>query len=141
MELFNGSFEKFKRRKEEEKISKVRLLEKQEREEEKLKKIIAKYIRGNEKKANIAKDRQKKLAKLEEHKVVLDKKYKETKFKMEIKEKGDFYPLTVEHITFGYNSDDLLYDDLSFQMLRGERYLIVGENEMCIRDRWMFCSK
>ena len=128
MELFNGSFEKFKRRKEEEKTSKVRLLEKQEREEEKLKKIIAKYIRGKEKKANIAKDRQKKLAKLEENKVVLEKKYKETKFKMEIKERGDFYPLTVEHITFGYNSDDLLYDDLSFQMLRGERYLIVGEN-------------
>ncbi len=128
MELFNGSFEKFKRRKEEEKTSKVRLLEKQEREEEKLKKIIAKYIRGNEKKANIAKDRQKKLAKLEENKVILEKKYKETKFKMEIKEKGDFYPLTVEHITFGYDSDDLLYDDLSFQMLRGERYLIVGEN-------------
>mgnify|MGYP005796603805 FL=1 len=128
MELFNGSFEKFKRRKEEEKISKVRLLEKQEREEEKLKKIIAKYIRGNEKKANIAKDRQKKLAKLEENKVVLEKKYKETKFKMEIQDKGDFYPLNVSHITFGYSSDDLLYDDLSFQMLRGERYLIVGEN-------------
>ena len=128
MELFNGSFEKFKRRKEEEKISKVRLLEKQEREEKKLKKIIAKYIRGNEKKANIAKDRQKKLAKLEENKVVLEKKYKETKFKMEIQDKGDFYPLNVSHIAFGYSLDDLLYDDLSFQVLRGERYLIVGEN-------------
>ena len=128
MELFTGSYEKFKRRKEEEKTSKERLLEKQEREEEKLKKIIAKYIRGNEKKANIAKDRQKKLAKLEENKVVLEKKYKQTKFKMEIQDKGDFYPLTVEHITFSYSLDDLLYDDLSFQMLRGERYLLVGEN-------------
>lgn len=128
MELFTGSYEKFKRRKEEEKTSKIRLLEKQEKEEEKLKKIIAKYIRGNEKKANIAKDRQKKLAKLEENKVVLEKKYKQAKFKMEIQDKGDFYPLTVEHICFGYDIDDLLYNDLSFQMLRGERYLIVGEN-------------
>ncbi len=128
MELFNGSFSKFKRRKEEEKNAKVRLLEKQEREEEKLKRIIAKYIRGNEKKANIAKDRQKKLAKIEKNKVILEKKYKETKFQLEIKEKGDFYPLTIDHITFGYNEDNLLYDDLSFQMLRGERYLIVGEN-------------
>ena len=59
-----------------------RLYEKQVREEEKLKKIIAKYIGGNEKKANIAKDRQKKLAKLEENKVVLEKKQKVANIKI-----------------------------------------------------------
>ena len=128
MELFTGSYEKFLKRKNEEVKAKERILVKQEKEEEKLKKIIAKYIRGNEKKANIAKDRQKKLAKLEQNKVVLDKKYKETKFKMEIQEKGDFYPLKVEHLSFGYQKDSLLFEDVSFQMLRGERYLIVGEN-------------
>ena len=80
MELFNGSFSQFKSRKEEEKNAKVRLLEKQEREEEKLKRIIAKYIRGNEKKANIAKDRQKKLAKIEINKVILEKNIKKQNF-------------------------------------------------------------
>ena len=70
----------------------------------------------------------KKLAKLEKNKVILDKKYKETKFKMEVQEKGDFYPLKVEHLSFEYQKDCPLFEDVSFQMLRGERYLIVGEN-------------
>ena len=128
MELVHGNFAKYKERKEEEQKTKMRLLEKQEKEEEKLKKIIAKYIRGNEKKANIAKDRQKKLAKLEQNKVVLEKEYKRAKFTMTIKEKGDFYPLRIEHLTFGYHPDDLVIDDFSLQMIRQERYVVVGEN-------------
>lgn len=70
MELYPGNYEKYMRIRNERLKTQERLAEKQEREEEKLKKIIAKYIRGNEKKANIAKDRQKKLAKLEENKIV-----------------------------------------------------------------------
>ena len=128
MDLVHGNFAKYKERKEEEQKTKMRLLEKQEKEEEKLKKIIAKYIRGNEKKANIAKDRQKKLAKLEQNKVVLEKEYKRAKFTMTIKEKGDFYPLRIEHLTFGYHPDDLVIDDFSLQMIRQERYVVVGEN-------------
>ena len=128
MDLVHGNFAKYKERKEEEQKTKMRLLEKQEKEEEKLKKIIAKYIRGNEKKANIAKDRQKKLAKLEQNKVVLEKEYKRAKFTMTVKEKGDFYPLRIEHLTFGYHPDDLVIDDFSLQMIRQERYVVVGEN-------------
>ena len=128
MDLVHGNFAKYKERKEEEQKTKMRLLEKQEKEEEKLKKIIAKYIRGNEKKANIAKDRQKKLDKLEQNKVVLEKEYKRAKFTMTVKEKGDFYPLRIEHLTFGYHPDDLVIDDFSLQMIRQERYVVVGEN-------------
>ena len=55
------------------------------REEEKLKSIIAKYIRGNEKKANIAKDRIKKLEKLDSDIVELEKKNKYKSVKNEIR--------------------------------------------------------
>ncbi|HIR75038.1 TPA: ABC-F family ATP-binding cassette domain-containing protein, partial [Candidatus Ventrenecus avicola] len=112
----------------EEKKTNERIAIKQEKEEEKLKKIIAKYIRGNEKKAKIAKDRQKKLARLEQNKVVLERLSKKANFKMEIKEKGDFYPLRVDKITFGYTKDHLLYENISLQMIRGDRFVIVGEN-------------
>lgn len=61
MELFPGNYSKYIKIKEERNKSQENLLKKQNREEEKLKKIISKYIRGNEKKANIAKDRQKNL--------------------------------------------------------------------------------
>ena len=128
MELFSGSYEVFQKRKQEKRLANERLLVKQEKEEEKLKKIIAKYIRGNEKKARIAKDRQKKLSRLEEEKVVLEKKYKEAKFQMKIKTKGDYYPLKVEHLTFGYQKDNILFEDFSLEMMRGQRYLVLGEN-------------
>ena len=65
-------------------LAKKRLYDKQVKEEEKLKAIISKYIRGNEKKANIAKDRIKKLEKLQSEKVILEKKNKYTRFKMKI---------------------------------------------------------
>ena len=55
MELFLGSYETFQKRLEEEKKTNERIAIKQEKEEEKLKKIIAKYIRGNEKKAKLPK--------------------------------------------------------------------------------------
>lgn len=128
MELFLGSYETFQKRLEEEKKTNERIAIKQEKEEEKLMKIIAKYIRGNEKKAKIAKDRQKKLARLEQNKVVLERLSKKANFKMEIKEKGDFYPLRVDKITFGYTKDHLLYENISLQMIRGDRFVIVGEN-------------
>lgn len=128
MELFLGSYETFQKRIAEEKKTNERIAAKQEKEEEKLKKIIAKYIRGNEKKAKIAKDRQKKLARLEQNKVVLERLSKKANFKMEIKEKGDFYPLRVDKITFGYTKDHLLYENISLQMIRGDRFVIVGEN-------------
>ena len=76
MELFPGNYEKYIKIRNERLKTQERILDKQLKEEEKLKKIIAKYIGGNEKKARIAKDRQKKLARLEENKITLEKKTK-----------------------------------------------------------------
>lgn len=128
MELFPGNYSKYIKIKEERNKSQENLLKKQNREEEKLKKIISKYIRGNEKKANIAKDRQKKLAKLQEEKVVLEKKNKYTKFKIEIDHPSYSIPIKCNKLTFGYNKENLLYKNLSFDISRGEKFLIVGEN-------------
>ena len=128
MELFPGNYSKYIKIKEERNRSQENLLKKQNKEEEKLKRIISKYIRGNEKKANIAKDRQKKLAKLQEEKVILEKKNKYTRFKIEIDHPSYSIPIKCEKLTFGYNKEDLLYKNLSFDIARGEKFLIVGEN-------------
>lgn len=128
MELFPGNYEKYLKIRNERLKSQERLLDKQEKEEEKLKKIIAKYIGGNEKKANIAKDRQKKLARLQENKVVLEKKQKVTHFKMKINHPSGVVPLTVENLKFGYVDNYNLFDNLTFDLGRGEKFLIVGEN-------------
>ncbi|MGN1338233.1 MAG: ribosomal protection-like ABC-F family protein [Candidatus Coprovivens sp.] len=128
MELFPGNYEKYMKIRTERLKAQENLYDKQVKEEEKLKKIIAKYIRGNEKKANIAKDRQKKLAKLEENKVVLEKKQKVANIKIHINHPSGVVPLKVENLKFGYNNDNVLFDNLTFDLGRGEKFLIVGEN-------------
>ena len=128
MELYPGNYEKYIKIRNERLKTQERLYDKQVKEEEKLKKIIAKYIGGNEKKANIAKDRIKKLERLEEHKIVLEKKEKTTRFKISINRSSGFIPIKCDSVTFGYSKEKILIDNLSFDLTRGEKFLIVGEN-------------
>lgn len=128
MELYPGNYEKYMKIRNERLKTLERIHDKQEKEEEKLKKIIAKYIGGNEKKAKIAKDRQKKLARLEENKVVLEQKQKVAHFKMKINQQSGVVPVKCENLKFGYTEDHILIDDLTFDLGRGEKFLIVGEN-------------
>lgn len=128
--LFNGNYEKYLKVKKENDLAKKRLYDKQVKEEEKLKAIISKYIRGNEKKANIAKDRIKKLEKLQSEKVILEKKNKYTRFKIKINYPSYTTPIAVKNVSFGYNEEELLYENLNFDLTRGEKLLVVGENGM-----------
>ena len=128
MELYPGNYEKYMKIRNERLKTLERIHDKQEKEEEKLKKIIAKYIGGNEKKAKIAKDRQKKLARLEENKVVLEQKQKVAHFKMKINQQSGVVPVKCENLKFGYTEDHILIDGLTFDLGRGEKFLIVGEN-------------
>lgn len=128
MELFPGNYEKYMKIRNERLKTQERIYDKQVKEEEKLKRIIAKYIGGNEKKARIAKDRQKKLARLEENKVTLEKKQKTTRFKIKINHPSGVVPLKVENLKFGYNENHILLENLTFDLSRGEKFLIVGEN-------------
>ena len=126
--LYNGSYSKYEKIKKERELPTSRLHDKQQKEEEKLKEIIARYIRGNEKKANIAKDRQKKLEKLLSEKVEVEKKNKYTKFNINIKYPSYSIPISCNNLTFGYTEENLLYQNLTFDLIRGEKFLIVGEN-------------
>ena len=128
VEIYNGNYQKYLKIKEERDLAKKRLFEKQQKEEEKLKTIISKYIRGNEKKANIAKDRIKKLERLQSEKVTIEKENKYAKFKMKINYPSYTIPLACQNLTFGYTEDNLLYENLNFDLTRGEKLLVVGEN-------------
>lgn len=128
VEMYNGNYEKYIKIKNERDLAKKRLHDRQIKEEEKLKNIIAKYIRGYEKKANIAKDRIKKLEKLESEKIELEKKNKYTKFNMKINRPSYSIPIKCNNLTFGYDEENLLYKNLNFDLSRGEKLLVVGEN-------------
>lgn len=128
VEMYNGNYEKYIKIKNERDLAKKGLYERQQKEEEKLKCIISKYIRGNEKKANIAKDRIKKLEKLESEKVELEKKNKYAKFNMKMNRPSYSIPIKCNNLTFGYDEENLLYENLNFDLSRGEKLLVVGEN-------------
>ncbi len=128
VELYNGNYNQYLKIKESRDLATKRLYDKQIKEEEKLKKIISKYIRGNEKKANIAKDRIKKLERLQKEKVELEKTNKYTRFKIKIDHPSYKIPISCSNLTFGYDKENLLYKNLSFELTRGEKLLIVGEN-------------
>ncbi len=130
MELFDGNYSKFIRLKEEREKRIEKEAEQQAKEKQKLEEIIARYIHGNEKKAKIAKDRQKKLARLLENEVVVEKKSKKTSLKLSMERESTLFPIKLENVSFKYNKNDkrnLLYK-ISFEIPRGERFLIVGEN-------------
>lgn len=126
--IYNGNYEKYQKIKQERDLAKKRLYDRQIKEEEKLKKIIAKYIGGNEKKANIAKDRIKKLERLQKEKVTLEKSNNYTRFNIQINRPSYSIPLKCNNLTFGYDEDNLLYQNLNFDLSRGEKLLVVGEN-------------
>lgn len=128
VQIYPGNYSKYLKIKQNIDLARQRLYDKQVKEEEKLKDIIRRYIGGNEKKANIAKDRIKKLEKLEKEKIVLEKQNKYARFKMEIEYKSYLVPISCKNLTFGYNEEELLYENLSFDLTRGEKLLIVGEN-------------
>ena len=91
--IYNGNYEKYQKIKQERDLAKKRLYDRQIKEEEKLKNLIAKYIGGNEKKANIAKDRIKKLERLQKEKVTLEKSNNYTRFNIQINRPSYSIPL------------------------------------------------
>lgn len=130
MELFHGNYEKMEKlvKEREERLEKLSI--KQQKEKQKLEEIIARYIRGNEKKANIAKDRQKKLARLEEVMVTTTQKQKKASIQLHQGRESTKYPLKLENVCFKYdkNAKKYLLYNINLQIPRQEKFLIVGEN-------------
>ena len=76
----------------------------------------------------MGKDREKKLQRKIEELGVRERKYNKVKLNIKPLREGSRIPLKVNNITFGYDSNDLLYKNLSFLINNKERFLIVGEN-------------
>ena len=130
MELFDGNYDQFQRILNEREIRLMKEAELQDKERKRLQGIIDKYIHGNEKKAKIAKDRQKKLAKLEENAVVVEKKMKMANISLHQGRESTKHPVMIKDLSFKYDKSakrNLLYK-VNLDIPRGEKFLIVGEN-------------
>lgn len=127
--LYEGNYSNFLKLKESEDEALEHQALIQQKEEEKLKTIITKYATASGKRKKMAQDREKKLAKLLENKVGLLPELKKSKIIMEMERESNNVPLQVKNVSFKYpNSNKYLFENLSFALSRGEKFLIVGEN-------------
>lgn len=131
IKIYRGNYHEFKRQYAEEMLQKELRIREQEREIKHLEEVVSKIDQAsatNHKLKKMGKSRkkalEKKLAELETR----EEKYKTVKMEVDPLEKSGKIPLEVKHLTFHYPSKNNLYNNLSFQMTRGEKFLIVGEN-------------
>ena len=129
-ELFNGNYDKFKKVIDHHELEIERKIEKQQKEETKLRKIIEKYTNSSGNRKKMAQDREKKLEKLLKDKITSPVKSKELNLKININRESTKYPLTVDKLTFKYDKSSKRYilHNLSFSLSKGEKFLIVGVN-------------
>lgn len=131
IKIYRGNYHEFKRQYACEMLQKEVRIREQEREIKHLEEVVYKINQAsatNHKLKKMGKSRkktlEKKLAELETR----EEKYKTVKMEVEPLEKSGKIPLEVKYLTFHYPSKNNLYNNLSFQMARGEKFLIVGEN-------------
>lgn len=103
----------------------------QEREIKRLQEFVMRA--RNAKRSNTAligmgHQREKVLAKRLEELGTREKEYQKVSINVEPKSKSGTYPLELQNLTFHYEDCENLYENLSFRLSRGEKFLVVGEN-------------
>ena len=130
LELFDGNYNKFKKLQLEREEALLRKAQIQQQEENKLREIVNKYANASGNRKRMAQDREKKLEKLMKEKIQVLDKNKTIDFKIGITREDSKQPLKITDLSFKYDKTDSnnIIDHLNFELSRGEKFLIVGEN-------------
>ncbi len=126
--VYDGNYTTYLKKSKALKEAKERLIEKQEKEREKLRDIVLLYSNSSGKRKRMAQSREKTLAKLESRMISRDKVYKKVKLNIRPMREGSKIPVKVNNISFHYPEKEELIHNLSFVINNRERFLIVGEN-------------
>ncbi|MEG1882061.1 MAG: ABC-F family ATP-binding cassette domain-containing protein [Clostridia bacterium] len=128
---YEGNYQTFKRRYAQEQLLKELRITQQEQEIKKLADFVQKVNQASRTKHDlkrVGQDREIKLAKKLKELEKREKIYKHIKIRLDPKRESAKIPLEVKDITFHYDGQNKLYDQLSFSLTGNERFLIVGEN-------------
>lgn len=128
--LYDGNYSYFKRVQKQRDENLLKQAQIQQQQEEKLKEIINKYSSASGNRKRMAQDREKKLEKLLSNKIEVLSPNKKVKFNLGIDRESSAIPLKIENLCFKYDKDSLqnVINNLNFELHRGEKFLIVGEN-------------
>lgn len=127
MELFDGNYNKFIKVHNEREKTLNRLIEIEAEKEKKLQSFIDKYSSSSGKRKRVVQDREKKLEKLKREKIEVIKTQKQVKVDMDIENESSVIPIKAKNLYFKYDKNYIIHN-LSFEIERGEKFLIVGQN-------------
>ena len=127
MELFDGNYNKFIKVHNEREKTLNRLIEIEAEKEKKLQTFIDKYSSSSGKRKRVVQDREKKLEKLKREKIEVIKTQKQVKVDMDIENESSVIPIKAKNLYFKYDKNYIIHN-LSFEIERGEKFLIVGQN-------------
>lgn len=126
--VYDGDYDTYQKKASQAKDLKERLIEKQNKEEQKLRDIVLLYSNSSGKRKRMAQSREKQLAKMEKNRIQQDREYKRVKLNMKPNREGSKIPVKVNNISFGYQENNQIIQNLSFVINNKERFLIVGNN-------------
>lgn len=131
MKVYRGNYSDFRRQYAEEKAAEDARITEQEREIKRLSEFVARARatkRSNTALIGMGHQREKvlakKLAELEER----ERSYARVSMRIDPAKQSSKTPLEVQNLSFAYPNSPELYQNLSFSLTRGEKFLIVGEN-------------
>lgn len=130
MELYDGNYTNFKRVHEEREKALIKQAEIQEKEIERLQATVDKYASASGKRKKMAQDREKKLEKLKANKINVAPIQKKANIQMNMSRESSDIPIKIKNLCFKYNkeSNSNIIDNLTLDIYKGEKFLIVGEN-------------
>lgn len=128
IKMYKGNYTTFTKKLSIEKELKERLIEKQEKETEKLRTIVLQYSNSSGKRKKMAQSREKALEKKLQDKLERDITYKTVKLNIKPLREGSKIPVKVNNISFNYPDSDNIINNLSFVINKNERFLIAGVN-------------
>lgn len=127
IDVYLGNYSDYLKKSKALKEARDKLIDKQEKEVDKLRSIVLQYSNSSGKRKRMAQSREKLLEKKMENLISRDKKQKVVKLNIKPNREGSKIPVKVNNIAFGYTEDNL-FNNLSFVINSNERFLIVGEN-------------
>lgn len=125
---YNGNYDYFIKLKQEEQKNIENIIKRQAKEEQKLKDFINLYSNSSGKRKRIAQSREKMLQKLLANKIEKPKSLKQVKVKLQPLREGSNIPLAIKKLVFKYPTSDIIINNLSFEIFKNEKFLIVGLN-------------
>ena len=130
MELYDGNYARFIKLHEAHEEAILKEARNQEREIDRLQSFIDKYQSSSGKRKKMVQDREKKLEKLLDKKIEIAPAQKTAQIKMQMDRESSNIPLKLSEVSFKYNknSNSNIINNLSFDLSKGEKFLVVGEN-------------